>query len=123
MSKTSHRTLVASTLAATSLLLSACGGGGGGSGEAGADEEAVDIGPADVTIVNFAYEDPEFTAAAGDTVTWVNEGAAPHTVTGDDFNSGIIRNGGGFQHTFEDAGTYEYWCTNHEGMTGTIVVE
>ncbi|QGG95596.1 plastocyanin/azurin family copper-binding protein [Actinomarinicola tropica] len=124
MSKTMHRALGASTLAVTSLLVAACGGGGNGGGDAaGADSEEVEVGPADVTIVNFAYEDPEFTTTAGSTVTWVNEGAAPHTVTGEGFDSSIIRSGRGWTHTFEEPGTYEYWCSNHESMTGTIVVE
>lgn len=124
MSKTSHRTWWAAAAASSALLLAACGGGGGGgSSEAEASEEPTEVGPADVTIVNFAFEDAEYTTSAGSTVTWVNEGAAPHTVTGEGFNSGIIRNGMGWQHEFAEAGTYEYWCSNHEGMTGTIVVE
>ncbi len=130
MSRTTHRALLVSLFAATALVVGACGGSsGGGSGNGGAasasgGEEIADIGPGDITIVNFAYEDPEFTAAVGDEVVWVNEGAAPHTVTGEDFDSGVIRSGKGWTHTFDEPGTYEYWCTNHEGaMTGTIVVE
>lgn len=123
MSKTFHRALGASTLAVTALLAGACGGGSSGGGTAEAESEQVDIGPADVTIVNFAYEDAEFTASVGDEVVWVNEGAAPHTVTSDAFDSGIIRSGAGWMHTFEEAGTYDYWCSNHESMKGTIVVE
>jgi plastocyanin len=129
MSRTTHRALLVSMLAAMAFVVSACGGGGGGGSDGGGasgagGEEVAEIGPADVTIVNFAYEDPEYTAAVGDEVVWVNEGAAPHTVTGDDFDSGVIRSGNGWTHTFEEPGTYEYWCTNHEGaMSGTIVVE
>ena len=124
MSKTFHRALGASTLAVTALLAGACGGGGGGGGTAQAGEtEQVDIGPADVTIGHVAYEDADHTASGGDEDVWVNDGAAPHTVTSDGFDSGIIRSGSGWTHTFEEAGTYEYWCSNHESMKGTIVVE
>ena len=128
MSRTSRRALLG-VVGVIALIATACGGGGDGGGgtddaAASGGEEVADIGPADVTIVNFAYEDPEFTAAVGDEVVWVNEGAAPHTVTGDAFDSGVIRSGKGWSYTFDEAGTYEYWCTNHEGaMTGTIVVE
>ena len=113
---------------ATSLLFGACGGGGGGGGGgldgAGADEQPAETVEADVTIVNFAYEEPEFRTTAGTEVVWVNEGAAPHTVTGEAFDSRVIRSGDVFTHTFEEPGTYEYWCTNHEGaMSGTIIVE
>lgn len=125
MSKTTHRTLWASTLAVTTLFAASCGGGGGGGGgEAAGAAPAEELGPADVNIVNFGYEEPEFTTTVGETVTWINTGAAPHTVTGDGFDSGIIRTDGGWTHEFSEPGTYEYWCTNHEGaMTGTIVVE
>jgi len=129
MSRTTHRAVLVSLLGAMALVAGACSGGdsggdGGGDATGGGGEEVADIGPADVTIVNFAYEDAEYTAAVGDEIVWINEGAAPHTVTGDDFDSGVVRSGKGWTHTFEEAGTYEYWCTNHEGaMTGTIVVE
>jgi plastocyanin len=129
MSRTTHRAVLVSLLGAMALVAGACSGGdsggdGGGDATGGGGEEVADIGPADITIVNFAYEDAEYTAAVGDEVVWINEGAAPHTVTGDDFDSGVVRSGKGWTHTFEEAGTYEYWCTNHEGaMTGTIVVE
>jgi plastocyanin len=132
MSRTTHRAVLVSLLAAVALVAGACGGGdsgGGGGGDVaggsgGGGEEAADIGPADVTIVNFAYEDAEYTTAVGEEVVWINDGAAPHTVTGDDFDSGVVRSGNGWTHTFEEAGTYEYWCTNHEGaMSGTIIVE
>ncbi len=120
---------MSSVLAATALVAVACGGGGGGGG--GGDgaapaggEEIADIGPADVTIVNFAYEPETLTVAAGEEVVFVNEGAAPHTVTGDTFDSGVIRSGKGWVHTFEEPGTYEFWCTNHEGaMSASITVE
>lgn len=130
MSRTTHRALLVSLLAAIVLVAGACGGSSGGSGDGGdaggntGGEEAEDLGPADVTIVNFEYLDPEFTASAGDEIVWVNDGAAPHTVTGEAFDSGSIRSGNGWAHTFDEPGTYEYWCTIHEGaMTGTIVVE
>lgn len=129
MSKSTARALGASTLAAFTLVAAACGGGssgGGGGGNTGGGQaaaEAVDPADANVTIVNFGYEDAEYTTAVGEPVLWVNTGAAPHTVTGDDFDSRIIRTGTGWEHTFTEPGTYEYWCTNHETMRGTIVVE
>ncbi|MBK5223527.1 MAG: cupredoxin domain-containing protein [Acidimicrobiia bacterium] len=130
MSSSSHRRFGA-VVAMSALLLAGCGGGGGGgAGSAEAEAEADENAPAessdtgDVTIVNFGYEEAEFTTSAGTEVAWVNEGSAPHTVTGDDFDSGVIRKGFRWTHTFEEPGTYEYWCTNHEGMMlGTVVVE
>lgn len=115
------------------------GGGGGGSatggGEGNNDERlAVSSGGiedperTDIAIVNFAYEPEPFTASVGSTVWWVNTGSAPHTVNSDDFGSGAVSSGTirtdrGFAYTFETAGEYTYFCNNHPGMEGTIVVE
>lgn len=82
-----------------------------------------DPGPADITIVNFRFEDAEFTTSAGTEITWVSDGAAPHTVTGEGFDSGTIRRGRGFKHTFDEPGEYAYWCKNHPGMEGVVIVE
>lgn len=39
-----------------------------------------------------------------------------------ELNSGTIANGGTYVHTFANAGTYNYRCTIHGGMTGQVVV-
>jgi plastocyanin len=63
---------------------------------------------------------------AGDTVTWTNNDTVGHDVTGDDFGSGdpgALQNGDTFEFTFEKAGTFDYVCTVHPGMEGTVKVE
>ena len=78
----------------------------------------------DVEILNFRFEPEELTISVGDSVMWVNEGSAPHTVDFEDIDgSGTIRTGNGFERQFDEPGTYEYWCNNHPGMEGTIIVE
>ena len=68
----------------------------------------------------------------GDTVTWENVDNAAHTVTsgspadGPDgvFDSSLIMAGGAtFSHTFDDAGTYDYFCMVHPWMQGSVIVE
>lgn len=61
----------------------------------------------------------------GSTVRWTNEGASPHTSTAlaDAWDSGNLNSGQSFEHTFEAAGSFDYECIYHDGMTGTIVVE
>lgn len=59
--------------------------------------------------------------AVGETVTWTWEGDNDHNVVGDDFASDVQADGT-FTHTFDRPGTYEYACTLHGGMTGTISV-
>lgn len=88
-------------------------------------ETARPSGGTAVTVVDFAYQPTPLTVTAGDTVTWTNEDDAAHTVTSDGdgpLTSGEIAGGGTFEHTFDQPGTYEYVCTFHPTMMGTIEV-
>ena len=38
------------------------------------------------------------------------------------FNSGSLPAGSQFQHTFTNTGSFDYRCTIHSGMNGTVVV-
>jgi plastocyanin len=92
------------------------GGGGGGDGGGGTEvsEEGIAFKPAEVTV------------SAGDTVTWTNNDSVAHDVTADAFSSGEpggMAPGDNFKHTFQEAGTFDYVCTVHPGMEGTVVVE
>lgn len=61
--------------------------------------------------------------SAGTTVRWTNEGSTPHTTTSDAWDSGPLNPGAAaFARRFDTPGTFNYVCTLHEGMTGTIVV-
>lgn len=79
---------------------------------------------AKVVIKNFVYSPATVTITAGETVEWVNEDAAQHTVTANDgsFRSPNLSQGNTFSHKFEKAGTYAYYCTFHRGMKGTVIV-
>jgi hypothetical protein len=59
---------------------------------------------------------------AGATVIWTNDGRAPHTVTGDFADSGVLDPGQTFSHTFAESGEFSYFCAIHPQMTGTIRV-
>jgi hypothetical protein len=62
--------------------------------------------------------------AVGDTVTWTNNGQAPHNATADDgsFKTPTLNHGQSASHTFTQAGTFSYICTIHPQMKGTIRV-
>jgi plastocyanin len=88
---------------------------------------------ADITIVPGAgsqtnpqfYSPANFAVKAGSTVTWVNHDGSSHTVTSQGstlFDSGNIPTGGTFSYKFTQPGTYQYYCTIHPWMKGTIVV-
>jgi len=89
-----------------------------------------------------AFEPGTVTIKIGDTVEWRNVGNEVHHATTDPsmaindadvgspagaetFDSGFIKPGATFSHTFKVAGTYRYACAVHEtsGMIGTIVVK
>jgi plastocyanin len=62
--------------------------------------------------------------AEGDTVTWANNGQAPHSATADNgsFDTGVFNSGQSRSHTFSRAGTFAYFCTVHANMRGTVRV-
>jgi len=72
----------------------------------------------------------EVTIGVGESVTWHNDSGVIHTVTsgnaedGPDgvFDSSIIMSGDTFTHTFTETGQYEYFCSIHPWMTGTVMV-
>jgi plastocyanin len=77
-----------------------------------------------VTISDFQFAPASVTIDVGDTVTWTNEGPTPHSATADDrsFDTGIFEAGQSRSHTFDEAGTFAYFCTPHPNMRGTVTV-
>ena len=75
-------------------------------------------------VVDNDYLPGTITVARGSTLTFANTGALPHTVTdrAGSFDSGIVMPGQSYRRTFSTAGTYEYFCTIHPEMSGTVVV-
>ncbi|WP_318567597.1 DUF5059 domain-containing protein [Salinigranum marinum] len=98
-----------------------------------------------------AYAPQELTISVGETVAWTHAAGEPHSVTayegdipdgaaywasggfdsrsaaetGWDEGRGAVQSGQSYVHTFETAGTHEYFCIPHEAasMVGTVVVE
>jgi plastocyanin len=68
---------------------------------------------------------PVLTVPVGTTVTWVNEDDEPHTVVDSDtrFKSHALDTGDKFSFTFTTPGKFQYFCTIHAHMVGTVVVE
>lgn len=77
-----------------------------------------------VTIDGFAFQPASLTVTAGTTVTWTNRDEEPHTVAASDgsFHSPGMGTGATFTHTFAAAGTFDYVCSIHPMMRGTVVV-
>ena len=84
-------------------------------------------GAADATqivIKDFDFAPKALTVAKGATVTWVNRDDEAHQIAGKAgaFRSPALDTNDSFSFTFKDAGTYEYFCTLHPQMTGTVTV-
>ncbi len=77
-----------------------------------------------ITIDNFTFGTDKVTVNRGTEVTWVNRDDMPHTVvsTAGVFESKPLDTGDRFAYTFEQPGTYPYYCSIHPRMTGTVVV-
>lgn len=96
-----------------------------------------------VTMSGFSFQPKQLTIRAGQSVEWNNTAALEkHTVTADlslakkpqdvalpagaePFNSGDLKPGQRFRHTFSVPGNYRYFCIPHEsmGMVGEIDVQ
>ena len=118
----------------------ACGGDSGGEG---GGSEAPAAADAQVDLEAIAFTPAELEVSVGTTVTWTNkdEGVA-HTVTSGKakkegvpgisedrpgkpdgvFNKELPDAGDTYEFTFDEPGTYKYFCAIHAPMTGTIVV-
>jgi len=66
----------------------------------------------------------------GKQVTWVNEDSAFHSITSgyydtptDLFDSGHLDPFESYTLTFDEIGTYDYFCTLHPWMKGQVIVE
>jgi plastocyanin len=75
-----------------------------------------------VNVVDFGFTPAHATARVGDTVTWVNTGASPHTVTGAAFGTPLLNVGATYRWVPGKAGTFAYVCSFHPQMRGSLVV-
>jgi len=79
---------------------------------------------------NECFIDADISIDVGDTVTWSNDDTAAHTVTsgsaadGPDgnFDSSLFMAGTTFDVTFDEEGTFPYFCMVHPWMVGTVTV-
>jgi len=78
-----------------------------------------------VSIQQYSFLPGDISVRAGTTITWSNEDDAVHTVTAADksWDSGRLPVGGIFSQTFADPGTYEFLCSIHPAMKGTVTVQ
>ncbi|WP_330632641.1 halocyanin domain-containing protein [Halocatena halophila] len=107
------------------FLDSANGWSGSAADKTGADDVTIEVGAGE----GMAFSPAGVHVSPGTTVVWewTGEGGAHNVVSGDDaFSSGsaVGEAGTTFEHTFEEAGIYNYHCEPHEGqgMIGSVAV-
>ncbi|HKF69913.1 MAG TPA: metallophosphoesterase [Vicinamibacterales bacterium] len=88
------------------------------------DEPQTAAGARAITIDNFSFAPHEAAVAIGAAVTWTNKDDVPHNIvaTRGQFRSPVLDTDEQFSHSFNQAGTYEYYCSLHPKMIGHIVV-
>ena len=76
------------------------------------------------------YIPSKITIKEGEQITWINEDSAFHSVTSgfydaptDLFDSGHMDPFDVYVITFDEEGTYDYFCTLHPWMEGQVIVE
>ncbi|MDQ2684375.1 MAG: plastocyanin/azurin family copper-binding protein, partial [Thermoproteota archaeon] len=116
----------------------ATGAGGGSSNATASNSENVSVSvvPGSSTLTDDAYSPNPVEVAVGQTVVWTNDDNVFHTVTsgtvgaddaGQQFDSGLTgptaltSQGKTFEHTFDTAGEFPYFCTLHPNMVGTVI--
>lgn len=124
---------------AGALVLAGCGGADTSSDREAAGSES---GGTEVVVKAFQYQPDPIEVEPGTTITWLNEDNIDHTVTSGiqrdqgvpgveedvgsqpdgTFDGDLPMKGASFSFTFEEAGTFAYFCEIHAGMTGVVEV-
>ena len=105
-------------LALTLVVLIAPSAGATGAGATGQQTATI------VYIRDFYFSPSKIAVEPGTTVTWVNLGRHPHTVTSFDgqFDSGTLWPGESYTVKFIGHGALGYYCAIHTSMTGSVGV-
>lgn len=81
--------------------------------------------PNEVVVFAREFHPLTLTVAAGTKVTWKNKDPEEHTATAENglFDGYLPGGGGEFTFTFNEPGTYKYYCDPHPIMTATVIVK
>jgi plastocyanin len=77
-----------------------------------------------VKIDNFGFEPASITIAKGTTVEWTNGDDVPHAVVEKKvrFKSKALATDDRYRHTFNEPGSFQYFCSIRPHMVGEIRV-
>ena len=110
------RTLIRIVIAAAAVaVLSAVLVTGGATGAAKA--------PIQVSADDDFFEPKKVKIGQGEKVQWTNDGSEDHTVKFKGEKDRVFGPGESVSKKFKDVGKFQYHCTLHAGMTGTVVAK
>ncbi len=79
-----------------------------------------------ISIADMAFSPKEITVKKGTKVTWTNSDGVNHDVRETDGktgpNSQALSQGQSYSFTYNETGTFKYFCSIHPEMTGTVTV-
>lgn len=123
---------------AVTVGVAACGGSDSGTPEAAPsvtepNSETTKAASTTVAIKDFKFEPADVSVAAGESVRWENADQFLHTVTSGDTSGEVNKPDGKFDKpmdgtgktatvSFDEPGTYSYYCKQHNAMNGTVTV-
>ena len=127
------RRILPALCAVVALAAAGCGSSnssstssGSSSGSASTAAASSSGGGVAIKMQNIAFDPKAVTVKVGQKVTWTNDDSVDHNVTsqsGETIKSDNFGKGGTFSFTPTKAGTINYVCTIHPGMTATLTVQ
>ena len=147
-----RRRFLAAVASGGVIGLAGCNSGTFGPGERQIDNRRTELQERNDAVVGMetpgnAFVPPTVTISVGKRVGWINDSEWSHTVTAyedgipdeavffttgeydteqaarDAWPDGGLEVGETYEHTFEVAGEYDYFCVPHDEMVGTVIVE
>ncbi len=110
----------------SALVIAGCGQNPqASSANSGGDIPSTIVDGNRVVIKDFSFNSNEINVKIGEKVTWVNNDNVKHTITsdsGDELNSELFGKGEKYEHVFNAAGEYNYYCKPHPYMKGKVIV-
>ena len=126
------RRIVLLLCAVVALAAAGCGSSNSGSTSSGSSSGSASTpaasssgGGVAIKMQNIAFDPKAVTVKVGQKVTWTNDDSVDHNVTsqsGETIKSQNFGKGATFSFTPTKAGTINYVCTIHPGMTATLTV-
>jgi plastocyanin len=96
----------------------------GGGSEPDDATTVVDDASVTIEIVDFSFVQSNISVPRRARVTWLNTGSQPHDATENNraWHTNLLEADDSETLTFDQPGSYDYYCTIHPGMRGKLVV-